>query len=89
MFKLWQSIFTVFVVTPPQKPSVDDPTIYRVETSVGKYFGKIIYQDDTMMKLKLAKPKVIKILKSNIERITIVQTELAQEYYQMHNTRSV
>lgn len=86
MSSLWKSLLGVFEVNPPVKTAIEDPTIYQVKTSIGNYCGKIVYQDDVMMMLKIAKPKAIKILKSNIERITMVQTELAKEYYLNHSS---
>jgi len=87
MINLLKSIIDMFVVSPPERPVIEDPTVYHIETVQRKYCGKIIYQDDMMIKLKVAKPKAVKILKTNIERITIVQTELAMEYYQWHNNK--
>ena len=89
MKNLFKYMWKVFVGSPPAKPAVDDPTVYQIETSMRKYCGKIIYQDDMMIKLKIAKPKSIKILKSNIERITVIQTELAKQYYQWQHTRLI
>ena len=79
MATLWKSLTSIFEVNPPAKSAIEDPTIYQVKTTLGNYCGKIIYQDDMMMMLKIAKPKAIKILKTNIERISMVQTELAKE----------
>lgn len=64
-----------------------DSTIYLVETIARKYCGRIIYQDDVVIKLKMAKPKVVKILKSNIEQITVVRSEVADQYFQWHHAR--
>ena len=64
-----------------------DPTIYRIETMARKYCGRIVYQDDVVIKLKIAKPKPVKILKSNIERITIVKSAVADQYFQWNNAR--
>ena len=86
MSNLWKSLAGIFEVSPPVKTAIEDPTIYQVKTTLGNYCGKIIYQDDIMMMLKIAKPKAIKILKTNIEMISMVKTELAKEYYQKHST---
>ena len=88
MIRLLKSIANMFTISRPQVTPIEDPTIYQIETSIRKYCGKIIYQDDMMIKLKIAKPKAVKILKSNIDRITIVQTETARQYYQWQNTKA-
>jgi hypothetical protein len=87
MKSLIKSLMELFTTSQPIRLVVEDPAVYQIETTMRKYCGKIIYQDDMMIKLKIAKPKAVKILKSNIERITIVQTELAKQYYQWQHTR--
>jgi hypothetical protein len=87
MMNFLRSFLEIFAPSPSVRLVVEDPTVYQIETTMRKYCGKIIYQDDMMIKLKIAKPKAIKILKSNIERITIVQTELAKQYYQWQSAR--
>ena len=77
----------MFQVKLPEQLVMHDPTVYRIETASRKYCGQIIYQDDVIIKLKVAKPKQVKILKANIDRITIVQTEMAKQYYQLKNFR--
>lgn len=84
MSNLWKSLTTLFEVSQPVQSAIEDPTIYQVETTSGKYCGKIVYQDDIMMMLKIAKPKAIKILKANIHRVSMVKTELANAFYQQH-----
>ena len=84
MSNLWKSLATLFEVNQPVQSAIEDPTIYQVETTSGKYCGKIVYQDDVMMMLKIAKPKAIKILKTNIQRVSMVQEELANAFYQKH-----
>jgi len=50
-----------------------DPTMYQVETTNNKvYSGYIIFQDDVMIKFRTTSLKPIKILKSNIVRVTIM-----------------
>lgn len=53
-----------------------DPTMYQVETANNKvYNGYIIHQDDIMMKFRTTSLKPIKILKSNIVRVTIMSRQ--------------
>jgi hypothetical protein len=57
-----------------------DPTMYQVETTNNKvYSGYIIHQDDVMMKFRTTSLKPIKILKSNIVRVTIM-SRLSSQY---------
>lgn len=48
-----------------------DPTLYKVITHTDTYCGRISYQDNVMMWLKVA-DKPVKILKGNIVQITII-----------------
>lgn len=59
---------------------VEDPTVYYVETSIGNYCGRILYQDDVAIKLRITKPKPVKILKSNIAKIRMAQPDQALEF---------
>jgi hypothetical protein len=55
-----------------------DPTMYQVETTNSKvYNGYIIYQNDVMMKFRTTSLKPVKILKSNIVRVTIMSRQYA------------
>lgn len=55
-----------------------DPTMYQVETSNQKlYSGYIICQDDVMIKFRTTSLKPIKILKSNIVRVTVMTRQYA------------
>ena len=85
MMNMWKSIAEIFMGGQQAMAAPEDPTVYQVETAVRRYCGKIIYQDDMMIKLKIAKPKPVKILKTNIERITVVKTEMVRQYYQWRN----
>ena len=49
-----------------------DSTMYQVETSNNTYAGYIIFQDDVMIKFRTTTLKPVKILKSNIVRVTIM-----------------
>ncbi len=52
---------------------VMDPTVYRVETHAHTYCGQIVFQDDVQMKLRIENHKPVKVLKANIQRISIVK----------------
>jgi hypothetical protein len=55
-----------------------DPTMYQVETTNSKvYNGYIIFQDDVMIKFRTTALKPIKILKSNIVRVTVLTRQYA------------
>ena len=82
MKTLLNSILSLLLNPIEQTSALNDPTVYLVETDGRKYCGKIIYQDGTVIRLQTARPKLVKILKMNIERITIVRNEAAQQYYQ-------
>ncbi|HEV8514102.1 MAG TPA: hypothetical protein VGQ59_12535 [Cyclobacteriaceae bacterium] len=49
----------------------EDPTLYKVITQTDTYCGRISYQDNVIMWLKVA-DKPVKILKGNIVQITII-----------------
>ena len=76
------SILSFFLSQPRRVTDVTDSTVYLIETNTRQYCGIIIYQDDIVIRMQCAKPKMVKILKANIERITIVRTEAAQQYWQ-------
>lgn len=48
-----------------------DPTVYLIVTSRQTYCGNIIFQDDTMIKFRTLALKPVKILKENIQQISI------------------
>jgi hypothetical protein len=52
--------------------AISDPTIYQVETHTNIYCGRIMHQDDTVIRFQSSEGKPIKILKKNINRITIL-----------------
>lgn len=54
-----------------------DPTVYRIETVTHTYYGQILFQDDYKLKIKIEGPRIVKILKQNIQRIVIVKSELS------------
>jgi len=57
---------------------VADPTMYQVETTNNKvYSGYIIFQDDVMIKFRTTSLKPVKILKSNIVRVTVMTRQYA------------
>ncbi|MBL7870973.1 MAG: hypothetical protein JNM78_05140 [Cyclobacteriaceae bacterium] len=49
-----------------------DPTEYRITTYTHEYLGMIIHQDDFMITFQNQKKKVVKILKSNINQISVL-----------------
>ena len=88
MMNILNSLANLLTLNKPETPAVIDPTVYCVETAARNYCGVIIYQDDVVIKIKGFKPKPVKILKTNIERITIMKTEAAVQYYQRQKTRT-
>ena len=52
-----------------------DPTIYRIDTNTHSYIGQILFQNDILIKVKTEGPRVVKILKQNIQRVVIEKTE--------------
>ncbi len=50
---------------------MDDPTFYRIVTPTDSYCGRISYQDNSIIWMKVA-DKPIKILKTNIVKINIL-----------------
>lgn len=56
-----------------------DPTMYQVETNNNNvYSGYIIFQDDVMIKFRTTSLKPVKILKTNIVRVTIMSRYSSQ-----------
>ena len=64
------SLLSPLIRSQSQKPPVDS-TLYKVITQTDTYCGRISYQDNMMMWLKVA-DKPVKILKGNIVQITII-----------------
>jgi hypothetical protein len=54
-----------------------DPTLYRIHTKTQRYTGNIAFQNDTFMKVSLTeeKQKVVKILKENIQKVEILNSQ--------------
>lgn len=50
---------------------LDDPTQYRIVTNSHDYVGRIIHQDNTIIRFRTLQDKHIKIIKSNIQYIAI------------------
>lgn len=75
---------SVLLGVEEKEPSVSDPTLYEIQTHTHSYTGKIVVQDDKMMKVWLIENmKAVKILKENIVRIHIRKashTQLEQEW---------
>ena len=61
---------------PVSASNTQDPTLYLIQTQSQSYTGKIAYQNDMFMKveLKTQRPKVVKILKSNIRKVEILNS---------------
>lgn len=55
--------------------TVTDLTVYKIETNTHSYSGQIVFQDDVKLKIKTEGPRVIKVLKQNIQRIVILKPE--------------
>jgi len=51
--------------------AMEDPTLYKVMTQTDSYCGRITYQDNVIIWLKVT-GKPVKILKENIVRINIL-----------------
>ena len=69
---MFKSIAEMFVLNAPKVLIEQDPSLYEIETAMKKYCGKIIYQDDVVIKFRLVNLKPVKILKANINRIEII-----------------
>ena len=69
----------VFFGMKGKKSLSSDSTLYKIETDPHEYIGRIIYQDDTVIKFqKEFGDRLVKILKSNIKCISIVQQDPLQ-----------
>ena len=81
MKNLLNAIMRLF--KPEVKPTgIVDTTVYCIETTTKKYCGRIIFQDDVMIRLRGTRFKTVKILKCNIERIVIVDNDSVKHYQQ-------
>ncbi len=60
------------LIQDKQEVIAQDPTVYQIDTLIGTYEGKIVYQDDVVIRLRINEEKMVKILKVNINRIRIV-----------------
>jgi hypothetical protein len=61
----------LFAKAEQEIPYVADSTVYRIKTNASEYSGKIIYQNDVVIKFDTGS-KPIKILKANIANISII-----------------
>jgi len=57
--------------TPVVTPLLDN-TEYRIATNTHEYHGRIIYQDDFSIKFQSQKNKTVRILKSNINQMSVI-----------------
>jgi hypothetical protein len=87
MNSLWQSLINLI---KPQPAAVlpQDSSVYKIETSTGRYCGRILYQDDVVLRLACTKSKPVKILKSNILKISQVKSEVVSQYQEWFAQRS-
>jgi hypothetical protein len=67
-----KSLIALFERNEQQTQTVADPTLYSVVTNKGAYTGKIVYQNDMVINFD-CDGKRVKILKTNISRISIVR----------------
>lgn len=88
MSNLWLHIIHVFQPRP-EIATPQDTTVYSIETHAAKYCGRIIYQDDVIIRLKCTKHKPVKILKANIARIVTVKNETVDLYQAWLSSKTV
>ena len=65
--------------TPRELPRLD-PTLYQIETRNNQYYGYIIFQNDVMIKFRTVMLKPVKILKSNIVKVSIANESNSVSY---------
>ncbi len=58
----------------PVATGIADPTHYEVQTLNNTYRGLIVTQDNMVMQLRTHDGKPVKILKENIKKISIVES---------------
>lgn len=56
-----------------------DTTTYKITTNTHEYVGLIIYQDDFSIKFQSQKSKLVRILKSNINEMSVVSPNEAHQ----------
>jgi hypothetical protein len=66
------SITKIFTWGKPLTYEFLDPTQYRITTNTNEYLGIIIYQDAFLIKFQSQKNKMVKILKSEINQMSVV-----------------
>jgi len=59
------------IIRSQSRRAPEDPTLYKVITHTDTYCGRISYQDNVLMWLKVT-GKSVKILKENIVQIMII-----------------
>ena len=68
-----ESLSIFYVKNDSEVLSVDS-TLYKIKTMPHEYVGRIVYQDDNVIKFKKEMgTRLVKILKCNIESITVLQ----------------
>lgn len=73
MLKVISQLFSRINTNEQNVSPVSDPTMYQVETILNNYCGQILFQDDVQMKMKVVGHRPVKVLKQNIQRISIVK----------------
>ena len=71
------SLLGAFNAPPSIMP---DPTLYQISTRNRIFEGYIIFQDEIMIKFRTTDLKPVKILKNNIQKVTIVREIGALKY---------
>jgi hypothetical protein len=70
--KMTVKLFTLLFGKQPSLVMIDDPTVYQIKTYTNTYCGRIMYQDDVVIRFQNNEGRSVKILKQNITLISIV-----------------
>lgn len=73
---LFSSLANLFKVENEMIAPMADPSLYEIKTLRNNYIGTIAFQDDYLIKFKLAdgSSRPVKILKDNITSIQILKS---------------
>jgi hypothetical protein len=88
MIQLLKYMVTMLMGIGNEPTTPIDPTIYSIKTMTRKYCGRILYQDNVVIKFKTGSRKAVKILKANIEQICPIESETTQQYFQWQKSQS-
>ncbi|MBL7870939.1 MAG: hypothetical protein JNM78_04970 [Cyclobacteriaceae bacterium] len=69
---LVKSISEIFLWPDTEETPLIDLTEYKIATKTNEYTGTIIYQNDFVIKFQERNNKLVKILKSNINKMVVV-----------------